>query len=266
MASLSSLNSPDSGADIPASRRPGPAPDGAASPDAARPGTAPSEDAPRPRCTAKSPDRETPLPAPLVRAATPGDAAALLAIYAPYVRDTAVSFEYDVPSEREFARRIAGTLESHPYLVAERDGRPAGYAYVSPFKERVAYSWSVETSIYVDRDMRRGGVGRALYLALEESLRAMGILNANACIAMPAEVGAGRAAEPDEHLTDDSERFHERMGYWLVGRFHQCGYKFGRWYDMIWMEKMLGEHRAGQAAVRPFGDILPELRAAGVLA
>lgn len=143
------------------------------------------------RSTARAPDHESPLPRPRIRAATPDDAEALLAIYAPYVRDTAITFEYEVPSREEFAGRIAATLARYPYLAAEREGRAEGYAYVSPFSERAAYGWSVETSIYVDRSLRRGGVGRALYEALEASLRAMGILNANACIGVPRAEDAG---------------------------------------------------------------------------
>ena len=179
-----------------------------------------------------------------IRPALPGDAQALVRIYAPYVTDTAITFEYDVPSEEEFAARIAGTLERYPYLVAERDGAPVGYAYAGAFHSRPAYDWAVETSIYVDRTQRRGGVGRALYAALERALAAQGILNLNACIAYPAQ--------EDPYLTRDSVEFHGRLGYRLVGRFTQCGYKFGRWYDMVWMEKLIGAHTAPAAQVRPY--------------
>lgn len=171
-----------------------------------------------------------------LRAATPDDAAALLAIYAPYVTDTAITFEYDIPSEEEFRGRIEHTLETYPYIVAESDGVIVGYAYAGPFKERAAYDWAVETTVYVDRAKKRGGVGTALYEALEKALAAQGILNVEACIGYP-ENGVD-----DEYLTCDSPKFHEYMGYRLVGEFRRCGYKFGRWYDMIWMEKFLGEH------------------------
>lgn len=184
-----------------------------------------------------------------IRPAAPGDAAALLRIYAPYVRETAVTFEYDVPTREEFAARIAGTLTRYPCLVAERDGQPAGYAYAGAFKARPAYDWAVETTVYVDRAQRRGGVGRRLYGALERALSAQGILNLNACIACPAE-------EPDPYLTGDSAAFHRRMGYRLAGRFTQCGFKFGRWYDMIWMERLIGPHTSSAPPVRPFS---PEL-------
>ena len=173
----------------------------------------------------------------LIREALPSDAEGLLDIYRYYVEDTAITFEYDVPSVTEFEGRIRKTLEKYPYIVAEdrESGRLLGYSYASPFKERAAYQWSVETTIYVDKDLKRAGLGRLLYNELEKRLADMGILNVNACIGYP------NGAE-DEHLTYDSVRFHEKLGYSMVGEFHQCGYKFGRWYNMVWMEKMLGEH------------------------
>ena len=155
------------------------------------------------------------------------DAEALLRIYAPYVRETAITFEYEVPSPEEFQSRIRRTLEKYPYLIAEREGHCVGYAYAGAFHARAAYDWAVETSVYVERGLRRQGVGQRLYTALEEILTLQNILNLNACIAYPAE--------EDPYLTRDSADFHQRLSYQLVGRFHQCGYKFGRWYDMIWM-------------------------------
>ena len=98
-----------------------------------------------------------------IRIATPEDAARLVAIYAPYVENTSITFEYIAPSAEEFADRIRHTLTRYPYLVAELDGEPAGYAYASAFKSRAAYDWSVETSIYVSRDLRSSGVGSLLY-------------------------------------------------------------------------------------------------------
>lgn len=192
-----------------------------------------------------------------IRAATPDDAAALLAIYAPYVQDTAVSFEYEVPGEAEFRDRIAHTLDKYPYLVAERDGMALGYAYTGPFARRAAYGWSAETSVYVRRDARRLGVGRRLYGALEAVSREQGVLNLNACIAY-SEI-------EDEYLSCDSVRFHARLGYGMVGRFHRCGYKFGRWYDMVWMEKLLGAHPEAPFPVRPFPSLdAAALRRAGI--
>ncbi len=170
-----------------------------------------------------------------IRPATGADAEAIWTIYAPYVTDTAITFEYDVPTVGEMARRMETVQRKYPWLVAtETDGTVMGYAYASPFKERAAYQWAVETSIYVKMNQRGCGVGRLLHEALEEALRQQGILNMNACISY---------VEPeDEYLTLDSVHFHERMGYTQVAHFHLCGRKFGRWYDMIWMEKLIGKH------------------------
>ena len=184
-----------------------------------------------------------------ISVAAPENAEKLLAIYAPYVKNTAVSFEYAVPTVEEFRQRIEKTLEKYPYLVAEIDGETVGYAYASMFKQRPAYGWAVEVSIYVQRDKRGEGIGRKLYEALEAALTMQNILNANACIVY--------SEKENEYLSHDSMRFHEKMGYRLVGHFSQCGYKFGRWFDMIWMEKHLGEHTEAPESVKAF----PEIRA-----
>ena len=170
----------------------------------------------------------------LIRPARVSDAQELQMIYAPYVRDTAITFEYDVPPEAEFARRIENTVKRYPDLVLEDGGEALGYAYAGTFKARAAYDWAVETTIYLRQDAHGKGFGRALYAALEEELKRRHFLNAYACITW--------ADREDEYLTHASPRFHERMGYRLCGTFRQCGYKFGRWYDMIWMEKHLGGH------------------------
>ena len=162
-----------------------------------------------------------------IRTAVRQDAEALLQIYAPYVKNTAITFEYDVPSVEEFAGRISKVLQKYPYLVAEVNGEPVGYAYAGPFKERAAYDWAVETTVYVRENMKKSGIGRALYTALEKALSAQGILNLNACIAFPET--------EDEYLTTDSVKFHEKMGFETAGRFHKCGCKFWRLYDMVWM-------------------------------
>ena len=170
----------------------------------------------------------------IIRAAAPEDADELLSIYAPYVLNTAITFEYEVPSVEEFRGRIAHTLERYPYLAAVEDGHIVGYAYAGAFKGRKAYEHSVEVSIYVRRDRRGRGIGRALYAKLEELLIRQNIVMAYACIAVPME-------ENDPYLTNGSERFHERLGYRTVGRFDACAYKFDRWYSMIWMGKALRE-------------------------
>lgn len=181
-----------------------------------------------------------------IRQATREDASRLLAIYRHYVLHTAVTFEYEVPSLEEFQSRMQRTMQKYPYLVAEKDGTIIGYAYAGPFHARAAYGWSAEMTVYLDHQNRGKGMGRRLYEALEEALAQMGILNLYACIGIPEE--------EDEYLSFASERFHEHMGYVRNGFFCRCGYKFGRWYHMIWMEKIIGEHVSEQPPVRPFSQ------------
>ena len=169
-----------------------------------------------------------------IRSASIADAARILDIYAPYIEETAISFELEVPTLEEFRSRMATTLQSYPYLVAEQDGTILGYAYAGPLGERAAYARSCELSIYLDRRARGRGLGRTLYEELERRLREQGILNLYACIADPVV--------EDEYLTYDSERFHAHMGFHKVGKLHKCGHKFGHWYNIIWMEKFIGEH------------------------
>lgn len=198
------------------------------------------------------------MPSLHLRPAVPEDAGELLSIYRPYVEHTAVTFEYAVPTPAQFTQRVRDTLATHPYLVAEAEGTLLGYAYAAPFHPRAAYQWAAETTIYLRQDQRGRGLGRALYQALERCLAAQHIQNLNACIADPAQAG-------DPYLTGASAAFHARLGYQLVGRFHKCGYKFGRWYHMAWMEKLLAPHVPNQAPVRPFPELTaPELAALGI--
>lgn len=176
-----------------------------------------------------------------IREATPEDASALLAIYAYYIKHTAISFEYEVPPVSEFRARIEHTLTRYPYLVAERDGTIFGYAYAGQLGVRAAYDWSCEVTIYLDRAATKQGIGRALYTELERRLKAMGIVNLYACVALPDE--------EDEILNRNSADFHAHMGYVEVGRWHHCGYKFGRWCNIVWLEKIIGEHQSPQPPV-----------------
>ena len=128
-----------------------------------------------------------------MRIARGEDAEKLLEIYAPYVENTAITFEYEVPSIEEFRERIEHTLSRYPYLVAERGGEIMGYVYASAFKTRAAYAWAVETSIYIRTDAKHLGLGKLLYTALEGALKLQNITNVNACIAHPTV--------PDEYLT-----------------------------------------------------------------
>ena len=120
-----------------------------------------------------------------IRVANLSDAEVLRNIYAPYVEETAITFEYEVPTIEEFTRRVKKVLERYPYLVAVSENEIVGYAYASPLKERKAYDWAVELSIYVKQDCRGKGVGRKLYNKLEEILKQQNILNLYACIAYP---------------------------------------------------------------------------------
>lgn len=183
----------------------------------------------------------------IIRVAAVEDAEKLLQIYAPYVINTAITFEYEVPTIQEFRKRICHILKRYPYLVAEKNGELLGFAYASAFHERAAYDWAVETSIYICMNRRKMGIGRKLYDCLEKLLKEQGILNLNACIAYPRS--------EDEYLTKNSVEFHSHLGYRLVGEFYQCGYKFNRWYNMVWMEKQIGEHVSNQPAVKSFEDI-----------
>ena len=169
-----------------------------------------------------------------IRSAELSDAGRLLEIFDYYVQNTAITFDYETPSLETFRQRMVHTLERYPYLVILVDDRIEGYAYAGPFVGRAAYSWSCELTIYLDHNVQKQGLGRILYEALEARLNAMGILNLYACIGYPEQ--------EDEYLTTNSADFHAHLGFVNVGEFHQCGYKFGRWYHMIWMEKIIGEH------------------------
>ena len=182
-----------------------------------------------------------------IRAAGETDAAELAEIYRYYVEHTAITYEWHVPSVEEFRQRICHTLERYPYLVAELDGKTAGYVYASPLNTRESYDWSVETSIYVAENVRGHGIGNRLYQALENTLYAMHIVNLNACIALPEE--------PDEYLSNNSVEYHAHLGYRMIGKFHKCAYKFGRWYHMVWMEKVIGEHPEVPAPVIWFPEL-----------
>lgn len=159
-----------------------------------------------------------------IRLAKPSDARSLLDIYAPYVENTAITFEYEVPTIEDFAIRIEKTLEKYPYLVAEEDGVVLGYAYASTYYARAAYDWAVELSVYVSLDARGKGVGSKLYDALEDLLDQMGYVHFLACISLPNEA---------------SLALHRKRGYQQVAHFPKIGYKFNRWHDIVWLQKSL---------------------------
>lgn len=182
-----------------------------------------------------------------IRTAQIEDAEQIQAIYAPYVENSAITFEYEAPSVEVMRQRIENTLVKYPWLVAVEDDVILGYCYAGTFKGRAAYDWSVETSIYVRRNIRTRGIGRALYTELEAILKKMGIANANACVA--------HTDVDTPYLTQGSIRFHEKLGYRKVGVFHNCAYKFGQWWDMCWFEKNIGEHLPEMPKVIPFSEL-----------
>ena len=186
----------------------------------------------------------------MIRIARQEDSNQLVEIYGWYVENTAVSFEYEAPTVAEFAGRIREILETHPFLVYEEDGRLLGYAYAHPLIRRKACDWAVEVSIYIHRDARGKGIGRALYEALEKILLRQNICTLEACVAA--------CDREDKYLTDSSIRFHTKMGYKTVGKMSDCGYKFGAWYHLLWMEKHIAPRSAENRAMIPF----PEIRGA----
>lgn len=179
-----------------------------------------------------------------IRAATLYDAEHLLQIYDYYVKNTATTFEYETPSIEEFKKRMKKIMQRYPYLIILNDDIIAGYAYAAPFIGRSAYDWSCETTIYIAPDVRGHGLGRKIYEALEKLLCEMGILNLYACIAYPEK--------NDEYLTSASADFHYHLGFKKIGEFHKCGYKFDRWYNMIWVEKFIGTHIIPASPIKPF--------------
>jgi L-amino acid N-acyltransferase YncA len=160
----------------------------------------------------------------VIRPAAAGDAAGCLAIYAPFVRDTWVSFETEVPDEAEMASRIAAISASHAWLVAEVDGTVAGYAYGSAHRTRAAYGTSCDVAIYVDPAFERRGVGRSLYAQLLPILATRGFHAAFAGIALP---------------NDGSIALHRAMGFAPVGVYRQVGWKLGAWRDTSWWQRLL---------------------------
>ena len=185
-----------------------------------------------------------------IRKASLDDAETLLKIYSFYVEKTAISFECQVPTVSEFKGRMAQTLSKYPYIVAVKDNQIMGYSYLNPFKSRCAYDWAAETTIYVRQDATHEGLGKMLYDTLESIAIRQNIINLYACIAYPET--------EDEYLTKNSAQFHSHMGYEMAGHYHKCGYKFGRWYDMVYMEKSLTDHLLLPDKIIPFNELVPQ--------
>lgn len=184
-----------------------------------------------------------------IRFAAQADVPALLSIYQQYI-DTSITFEYTLPTPEEFARRVREFSSFYPYLVWEVDGRPAGYAYAHRLAERTAYQWSVELSVYLDRDHTGQGAGRRLYTALMELLRLQGIRTAYALVTSP---------------NPPSEALHTAMGFARVGVLHRSGYKDGAWRDVTYFEKPLTGFDDGVPQPPCSIHALPEALVASVL-
>ena len=160
-----------------------------------------------------------------IRKATKQDICTMLRIYAPYVENTSVSFEYEIPTQAEFEARFREHIETYPWLVFEENGEVIGYAYAGRPFARMAYSWCAEISVYVSDACHGRGIGRALYAEVERILKMQGVEVVYAII-----TGENEA----------SLRFHRALGYKHTAKYEKCGFKFGKWYDVYWLEKRLG--------------------------
>jgi len=178
---------------------------------------------------------------PRIRLASAGDAEAIAAIYRPVVETTSISFETIAPDRDEMAKRLAGTLASHPWLVCDVDGRVAGYAYAAKHRVRAAYQWSVDTSVYVDPAWHRSGVGRGLYRSLFAVLGAQRFCNAFAGIALPNPA---------------SVALHEAVGFEPLGVYRRVGFKLGAWHDVGWWQLTVGTRVSMPTAPRPVAEIV----------
>jgi phosphinothricin acetyltransferase len=176
-----------------------------------------------------------------IRLASEQDAAAIQAIYAPYVRETVISFEAEPPDVETMRERICKILEMFPWLVCEYDGEIVGFAYASRHRERHAYQWSVDATVYVRRGLQRSGVGRGLYTSLFALLRLQGFFNAYAGIALPNDASVG---------------LHRALGFQPVGVYEHVGYKLGKWHSVAWMGLTLQPPAESPAPPRPLPEII----------
>jgi phosphinothricin acetyltransferase len=172
---------------------------------------------------------------PRLRQATGDDGPACAAIYAPYVTDTAITFETDPPSAEEMSRRITSALRTHDWIVLQDTGRVVGYAYGGPFKARAAYRWSCEVSVYIERERRRTGGGRALYAELFARLAERGFRTVVAGMALPNDASTG---------------LHRALGFEPVGTYRRIGWKHGRWHDVAWAQLTIADGADPPAELR----------------
>lgn len=187
----------------------------------------------------------------LIRMAAVQDAPELLEIYRPYVEETSITFETEVPTVEEFSGRIADILSRFPYLVAEGDGMLLGYAYAHAFHERAAYGWTVESSVYVRKDVRHGHIGTALYKRLLSMLREQGVKNVCAVITVPNE---------------PSMAFHKKLGFEIGGILPNFGYKLGQWHGVSYLYRSLAMEAGTPAPLKSLSELPEELRQPSILA
>ena len=176
----------------------------------------------------------------MIRLAKPLDAADMLAIYSPYVLNTSITFETEVPALAEFSERINSYMESYPWLVFEVNGELAGYAYSSRYRERTGYQWSVECSVYIHDNYHRKGIGKALYEALFAILKKQGFRTIYAVINLP---------------NPESVKFHENCGFTWFANYEQVGYKLGQWKTVGWWKLVVNEFSDEPPAPVKFSDL-----------
>ena len=175
-----------------------------------------------------------------LRIANEKDADAILSIYTPYITGTSFSFETETPSSIQFAERISANLQHWPWLVCETDGKIAGYAYGSRYRERKGYQWCVECSVYIHDDFQRRGIAKTLYAALLEILKLQGYRNVYAVINLP---------------NDKSVSFHESFGFTWLTTYKNVGYKLGKWKDVGWWQLTINEYSDEPAPPIKFSEM-----------
>lgn len=175
-----------------------------------------------------------------IRFAKISDAEKLLEIYRPYIEKTNITFEYTVPEIKEWRKRIEEVMLQFPWLVAESDGQIAGYAYAAKHRDRIAYSWCCESSVYLSEEFQGKGIAKILYDELFKILKQQGYVNVYAILTCP---------------NPKSEKFHESFGFYDVGKFHKAGFKFDKWHDTRWMQLHLNEQAIPPGEIIPFRNL-----------
>lgn len=175
-----------------------------------------------------------------IRLASREDSAEILDIYAPFITDSVITFECEVPTIEEFTKRIAKIQKRYPWLVCEYNGSIVGYAYASQYSERAAYDWSVDFSVYINPEYHGRNIGKALYFSLFELLKLQGFFNAYAGVAVP---------------NAKSEGLHESFGFKPIGIYKKVGYKLGSWHDVKWYGIEIAEHAFSPEKPKSIGEI-----------